>query len=151
MGQVEKGGGQAGQEAQEAVKRGWPGGHYRGHQGPMGQSQRHGGHSEGSQKVGPSDQSGSESQAGRDCQGPMGQGQSGRAEQTVGFAPEAESSATRPSDRSSTAALADQVFHQAAKTLRPAQRLQGQVQAVAPVIIGNGRHIDAFRFRVRAA
>jgi hypothetical protein len=98
QGQRESGSGcQAGEEAQEAIKRGWTGGHHRRHQGPMGQIQKRGGHTGGPQKDRSPDQSEGQGQAGRDCPGQVGRGQSRREEQLVGPL--------------SPPALADEVFH----------------------------------------
>jgi hypothetical protein len=49
---------QAGEEGQEAIKRSWKGGDHRRNESQMGQSERHEGHIEGSQKGGSAQQSG---------------------------------------------------------------------------------------------
>ena len=49
---------QGAQEGQETIECGWKGGHYRRHEGQMGQSERNSGRTEGSQKGGSTDESG---------------------------------------------------------------------------------------------
>jgi hypothetical protein len=74
---------QGANEGQEAIERSRKSGHYRCHQGQMGQSERNSGQTEGSQKGRSAGKSGGEGQARSDRQGQMGEGEGGGKEDAV--------------------------------------------------------------------
>ncbi len=77
---------QGAEERQEAVERGWKSGDQRCRKGPMGQSKRNQGHTEGSQENRSADEPGGQGQACGGRQGKVGKGEGAGEKSVIAFA-----------------------------------------------------------------